>query len=125
MRWFRLVALPQPLEGHDRSRHAFAVTYTALPAYFDFEDAFARCFIGNDGNVSEFEAGGLVRPQAGVSHEENKIVELLSCFFPIWICRILCSISRSFVEPLIFFGREPRPVRDFARRLVWRRQVRQ
>ena len=67
--WLEHIALPQPLKGHDCSRHAFAVTYTALPAYFDFEDAFARCFIGDDGNVSKFEAGGLVRPQARVGHE--------------------------------------------------------
>ena len=60
--WFSVIALPQSLKGDDRAVHALAVTYTALPAHFDFEDAFACRFIGNDGDISKFEAGGLVRP---------------------------------------------------------------
>jgi hypothetical protein len=95
VRWLWLVALPQPLKGHDCAGHTFAVTHTALAAHFDFEDAFARCFIGDDGNVSKFEAGGLVRPQAGVGHKQNVIVELLSQPFPMRTCRTFRFLSRA------------------------------
>ena len=95
IRWLRLVALPQPLKGHDCAGHAFAVTDTALAAHFDFEDAFARCFIGNDGNVSKFEAGGLVRPQAGVGHEQNVVVQVLARLFHTRFFRLLGPLARA------------------------------
>jgi len=55
---------------HDRAGHALAITNTPLAANINFEDAFACRFIGNDGDISKFEAGGFVRPQTGVGHKQ-------------------------------------------------------
>ena len=94
---FVLLRLTRRSKGRDRAGHAFAIANTAFAANFDFEDAFARRFIGNDGDVSKFEAGGFVRPQAGVGHEKNVVVQVLARRFPAWILRVLSPFAGCFV----------------------------
>ena len=77
----------------------------------------------DDADVTVFESGGLVRPDPRVGHEEHIVVKLFGLPYvavPLWLLR---TASGRRVQLLVFFGRKPCTVRDFARGLVRFRQV--
>jgi hypothetical protein len=62
------------LKGQDCTWHALTETNAPLAAHFDFEDAFACRFIGNDGDISKFEASSFIGPKPRIGHKQNVIV---------------------------------------------------
>ena len=67
--------LSMDIRGYQITEHRRLTNNRGFAASFNFEDAFAGRFIGNDGDVSTFEAGGFVQLQPRVGHEENLVVE--------------------------------------------------
>ena len=67
----------QPLKRHDGPTGAFAIADAAFAAHFDFKDGFTGRGVLDDRHVAIFEAARLVRPQAGVGHEQDIVVKLL------------------------------------------------
>ena len=78
-RWFRPVSCP--LIRQDRARHALAVPNTAFAANLNLQNPLPRPVVRDDGHIPVLQIPGLVRPQAGVPHEENKVMQLLGVPF--------------------------------------------
>ena len=107
----------------DRARHALAKADAALAAHFDLKDALARVPVLHDGHVAVLEVVRLVGTKAGVGHEQDVVVDLLSVpFEPRG--RVLRVVARCRVELLVLCRAEPRPVNDLALRAVRRREIR-
>ena len=93
--------------------HAFAVSDAALSAYFNLQDRLVQILVVNDRDIPKLKAPGLVGPQSGIDCQEHIVVKLFRFPFEAPLLRLLRSLSRRFVEFLVFFGGEPRPVGDF------------
>ena len=55
----------------------------------------------------------LVRPQAGVDHEQHEVVQLLASVLPLLVLRVARAFARRRVELLVFLGREPSAMRRY------------
>jgi len=123
VRWLGLVAFTKPDKGVDSASGTFAIAHTALSADLDFQNGFAGCVILYDGDIAIFKPRRFVGSKAGVSHEENVIVQLLGSPSPILLGRILCSSAGGFVKLTVFGRRKPCAMGNLAGCLVWRRKV--
>ena len=108
----------QSLERAHGARHALAVADTALAAHFNFKDGLVAGVVLDDGRVPELQAAGLVRPQAGIGREKDKVVKLFRFPFVAVVPGLVRAFSGGLIELLVFLGRKPRPVLDFLRRPV-------
>ena len=113
-----LVAFQQSLKRHNRVRHTLAVADAALSTHLDFQDGLASRFVFDDGRIPVFKSRGFIGSESGVRHEEHVVVELFAGPFPTLRRRVLRFAASCLIEPLIFFGRKPRPVHDLAGRAV-------
>jgi hypothetical protein len=72
-----LVPLDQPLERPYCPAGAFAIADAAFAADLDLKDGFIARVVVHDLHIAILKAVCLVRSQAGISHEQDKIVKLL------------------------------------------------
>ena len=103
----------QPLERAHGAGHALAVADAALAAHLDLKDRLTGRVVLDDRHVAELKAAGFIGPQAGVGHEQHVIVKLFALPFVARLSGLVRALSRGLVELFVFFGRKPRPVRDF------------
>jgi hypothetical protein len=76
---------------------ALAVAGAALAAHLDFQDRFLGGLVLDDGDVTVFEALGLVGAQASVGHEQHVVVQLLVVVAVVLLLRILGAVAGCLV----------------------------
>src|SRR5271157_1520928 len=72
----RLVPLDQPLKRLYGPAGALAIADAAFAADLDLKDGFVAALILNDLYIAIFKVVRLVRPQAGIGHEQDIVVKL-------------------------------------------------
>ncbi len=122
---YRLGAIAEPFVGTDSAGHAHAVADTALAANLDLQDFVAAPIVRYDLHVAVLKISGLVRPHAGIGHEQHIVVKLLGMPLVAGMKRLARPLARGLVELLVLLVAEPGAVSDLALGLVWRRKVRQ
>lgn len=101
--WFSALAFFHPLKRAHRPPCAFAVAYPALAPHFNFKNALAAFHVVDDGDIAVFKERRFVGAQAGVSHDQHIIMEILRCpRLPIG--RIARRLARRGVERFVLFG---------------------
>jgi hypothetical protein len=105
--------------AYTRARHR-AWSYTAnasLASHLDFQDFLTGAVISRNRHVPVLEVKSFIRPQAGIGHEQHEVINLLGIPFGMRVERLLRVGPRGLIELLIFFGAEPRPMRNLPRDL--------
>ena len=113
-----IIPLHQPLKRVHSARGAFAVAKATLTAHLDQQDTLVALLVLLNGHVAVFEPVGLIRPQTGVGHEQDVVMELLGGVLPIEPSGQFGALKGVGVELLVFLRRKPCPVRDLSRCLV-------
>ncbi|WP_225187147.1 hypothetical protein, partial [Bradyrhizobium sp. IC4061] len=110
--WF--VALLQGLKDWHGILRALAGPIASLSAHFDLKDSLFGAFIEGHGHVPIFQAHCLVRPKAGIAHEEDEVVQLLAPPVVFIVLELSGSLPGRLVELAVFTGGEPGAMRNFA-----------
>ena len=71
-------------------------------------------FVLDDLDVAILKLVRLVRPQAGVGHEQNVVVKLFRFPLVTIVFRVLRPFAGGGVELLVLLRRKPAAVRDFS-----------
>ena len=112
----------QPLIGPDRTRHALTEPDATLAADLDLQDFLSSGVIGRNGDVAVLQVLRFIRPEPGVPHEQDKIVNLLGIPSILRLCRFTRVLPAGLIEFFVFVRAEPRAMHDFTLGLVRRRQ---
>src|ERR1039458_4752347 len=98
----RLVPLDQPLKRLYGSAGALAIADAAFAANLDLKDGFMAALILDDLHIAIFKLVRLVRPQAGIGHEQDIVVKLFRFPFVAGIFRSVSPAPGGFIELLAF-----------------------
>lgn len=102
----------ESLEGEHGAVGGLAVTDAALAADLDDKDFLLVVIVLYDLHVAELDALHFVRPQAGIGHEQNEVMQLFGFPAPTLLLGVLRALSRGRIELLVLLGREPGAVRN-------------
>src|SRR5665213_2515383 len=96
----RLVPLDQPLKRLYGPTGALAIADAAFAAHLDLKDGFMAALVLDDLHIAIFKLVRLVRPQAGIRHEQDVVVKLFRFPFVAGIFRSARPPAGGFVELL-------------------------
>src|ERR1019366_5877398 len=103
----RLVPLDQSLERLYGPAGALAIADAAFAADLDLKDGFMAAGVIDDLHITICKAARLVRPKAGIGHEQDIVVKLSRFPFVAGILRTVCPSPGSFIELFVFLRRKP------------------
>jgi len=116
----RLWPVEQPFIGPDRARHTLTEANAALTANLDLKDFLTGGVIGRNGDVAMLQVLRLIRPEPGVPHEQDKIVNLLGIPPVLRLCRFTRVLTAGLIELFVLVRAEPGPMYHLALGLIRR-----
>ncbi len=121
----RFWPVKQALVGPHGASGAFAEADATLAPNLNLQNFLTRARVRYHRHVAVLQIPCLVRPHAGVAHEQNIVVQLVGIPLVLRLRRVLRVCPRRRIKLLIFRRAEPGPVHNLPAGFVGRRQIRQ